>query len=63
VAIKQLDRNGLQGNTEFLVEVLMLSLLHHEHLVNLLGYCTHGDHRMLVYEFMPLGSLEDYLHG
>ncbi|CAI9770636.1 unnamed protein product [Fraxinus pennsylvanica] len=32
VAVKQLDRNGLQGNKEFLVEVLMLSLLHHQHL-------------------------------
>lgn len=62
VAIKQLDRNGLQGNREFLVEVLMLSLLHHENLVNLIGYCADGDQRLLVYEFMPLGSLEDHLH-
>ncbi|THG23974.1 hypothetical protein TEA_017011 [Camellia sinensis var. sinensis] len=63
VAVKQLDRNGLQGNREFLVEVLMLSLLHHENLVNLIGYCADGDQRLLVYEFMPLGSLEDHLHG
>ncbi|KAJ8631453.1 hypothetical protein MRB53_024776 [Persea americana] len=62
VAIKQLDRNGLQGNREFLVEVLMLSLLHHPNLVNLIGYCADGDQRLLVYEFMPLGSLEDHLH-
>lgn len=62
VAVKQLDRNGLQGNREFLVEVLMLSLLHNPHLVNLLGYCADGDQRLLVYEFMPLGSLEDHLH-
>ncbi|CAL5337830.1 unnamed protein product [Camellia sinensis] len=62
VAVKQLDRNGLQGNREFLVEVLMLSLLHHENLVNLIGYCADGDQRLLVYEFMPLGSLEDHLH-
>ncbi|KAK4798810.1 hypothetical protein SAY86_031136 [Trapa natans] len=62
VAIKQLDRNGLQGNREFLVEVLMLSLLHHPHLVNLIGYCADGDQRLLVYEYMPLGSLEDHLH-
>ncbi|KAL5701353.1 Serine/threonine-protein kinase pbl27 [Ranunculus cassubicifolius] len=62
VAVKQLDRNGLQGNREFLVEVLMLSLLHHPNLVNLLGYCADGDQRLLVYEFMPLGSLEDHLH-
>ncbi|KAL6983972.1 Serine/threonine-protein kinase pbl27 [Sarracenia purpurea var. burkii] len=63
VAVKQLDRNGLQGNREFLVEVLMLSLLHHSNLVSLIGYCADGDQRLLVYEFMPLGSLEDHLHG
>ncbi|KAG4984779.1 hypothetical protein JHK87_029528 [Glycine soja] len=62
VAVKQLDRDGLQGNREFLVEVLMLSLLHHPNLVNLIGYCADGDQRLLVYEFMPLGSLEDHLH-
>ncbi|KAD5961775.1 hypothetical protein R6Q59_014845 [Mikania micrantha] len=62
VAIKQLDRNGLQGNREFLVEVLMLGLLHHPNLVNLIGYCADGDQRLLVYEYMPLGSLDDHLH-
>lgn len=62
VAVKQLDRNGLQGNREFLVEVLMLSLLHHPNLVNLIGYCADGDQRLLVYEFMSSGSLEDHLH-
>lgn len=63
VAVKQLDRNGLQGNKEFLVEVLMLSLLHHNNLVNLIGYCADGDQRLLVYEYMPMGSLEDHLLG
>ncbi|GLT83522.1 hypothetical protein SLE2022_018080 [Rubroshorea leprosula] len=61
VAVKQLNRNGFQGNREFLVEVLMLSLLHHPHLVNLVGYCAEGDQRILVYEYMPNGSLEDHL--
>lgn len=61
--MKQLDRNGLQGNREFLVEVLMLSLLHHENLVNLIGYCADGDQRLLVYEYMSLGSLEDHILG
>ena len=63
MAVKQLDRNGLQGNKEFIVEVLMLSLLHHKHLVNLIGYCADGDQRLLVYEYMSRGSLEDHLLG
>lgn len=61
VAVKQLDRNGFQGNREFLVEVLILSLLHHPSLVNLVGYCADGKQRILVYEYMHNGSLEDHL--
>ena len=61
MAVKQLDRNGLQGLREFLVVVLMPSVLHHQNLVNLIGYCADGDQRLLVYEFMPLGSLENLL--
>ncbi|CAM8937273.1 unnamed protein product [Rhodiola kirilowii] len=61
VAVKKLDRNGFQGNREFLVEVLMLSLLHHPNLVNLVGYCAEGDQRILIYEYMANGSLEDHL--
>ncbi|KAG2592263.1 probable serine/threonine-protein kinase PBL23 isoform X2 [Panicum virgatum] len=61
IAVKQLDRDGFQGNREFLVEVLMLSLLHHPNLVKLLGYCTDSNQRILVYEYMPKGSLEDHL--
>lgn len=61
VAVKQLDRDGFQGNREFLVEVMMLSLLHHQNLVNLVGYCSEGDQRILVYDYMPNGSLEDHL--
>ncbi|XP_057974427.1 probable serine/threonine-protein kinase PBL21 [Malania oleifera] len=61
VAIKQLNLDGLQGFQEFIVEVLMLSLLHHSNLVTLIGYCTDGNQRLLVYEYMPMGSLEDHL--
>lgn len=61
VAVKQLDLNGYQGNREFLVEVMMLSLLHHPNLVSLVGYCADGDQRLLVYEYMALGSLADHL--
>ncbi|KAJ4827496.1 hypothetical protein Tsubulata_027974 [Turnera subulata] len=61
VAVKQLNHDGLQGFQEFIVEVLMLSLLHHPNLVTLIGYCTAGDQRLLVYEYMPMGSLENHL--
>ncbi|KAL2530005.1 putative serine/threonine-protein kinase RLCKVII [Forsythia ovata] len=62
VAIKQLDRNGCQGIREFVVEVLTLSMADHPNLVKLIGYCAEGDQRLLVYEYMLLGSLEENLH-
>lgn len=61
VAVKQLNHEGVQGSQEFIIEVLMLSLLHHPNLVSLKGYCTDGDEKLLVYEYMPRGSLEDHL--
>ncbi|KAK1427151.1 hypothetical protein QVD17_15834 [Tagetes erecta] len=63
VAIKQLDPDGLQGIREFVVEVLTLGLADHPNLVKLIGCCAEGEQRLLVYEYMPLGSLEDNLHG
>ncbi|KAK1357361.1 putative serine/threonine-protein kinase PBL5 [Heracleum sosnowskyi] len=63
VAIKQLDRNGGQGIREFVVEVMTLGSVDHPNLVKLIGFCAEGDQRLLVYEFMPLGSLDDHLHG
>ncbi|KAI3770281.1 hypothetical protein L6452_01408 [Arctium lappa] len=63
VAIKKLDPDGLQGIREFVVEVLTLSMADHPNLVKLIGYCAEGEERLLVYEYMSLGSLEDHLHG
>ncbi|KAE9594669.1 hypothetical protein Lal_00037426 [Lupinus albus] len=61
VAVKQLNREGTQGTREFFAEVLMLSLVKHPNLVKLLGYCADEDNRILVYECMANGSLEDHL--
>nr|XP_017217746.1 PREDICTED: serine/threonine-protein kinase CDL1 isoform X1 [Daucus carota subsp. sativus] len=61
VAVKQLDRNGIKGTKEFLDEVRILSPIKHPNLINLLGYCADGDQRILVYDYMPLGSLETHL--
>lgn len=43
------------------MEILILSLLHHPNLVKLVGYCADGEQRVLVYEYMENGSLEDRL--
>ncbi|XP_020576166.1 probable serine/threonine-protein kinase PIX7 [Phalaenopsis equestris] len=61
VAVKSLKPDALQGHREWLAEIDFLGRLHHPNLVKLLGYCIEDDHRLLVYEFMPRGSLENHL--
>ncbi|CAD6203174.1 unnamed protein product [Miscanthus lutarioriparius] len=53
---------GQQGHREFVTEVLILSNVHHPNLVKLVGYCTSHGQRILVYEYMPLGSLNSHIH-
>lgn len=61
VACKKLKPEGFQGHKEWLTEVNYLGQLHHPNLVKLIGYCLEGENRLLVYEFMPKGSLENHL--
>ncbi|XP_013626830.1 PREDICTED: serine/threonine-protein kinase CDL1-like [Brassica oleracea var. oleracea] len=61
VAVKQLDKHGLHGNKEFQTEVLSLGQLDHPNLVKLVGYCADGDQRLLVYDYISGGTLEDNL--
>ncbi|PON95425.1 GPCR kinase [Trema orientale] len=61
VAVKKLSNLGLQGESEFLTESHMLTVLSHPNVVTLVGYCSEGHQRLLVYEYMPLGSLADCL--
>lgn len=61
IAVKRLNLEGLQGHKEWLAEVHFLGALHHPNLVKLIGFCAEDDHRLLVYEFMPRGSLENHL--
>ncbi|XP_024032457.1 probable serine/threonine-protein kinase PIX7, partial [Morus notabilis] len=61
VAVKTLNYDGLQGHREWLAEVNYLGDLLHPNLVKLIGYCIEDDQRLLVYEFMPRGSLENHL--
>ncbi|RID77135.1 hypothetical protein BRARA_A00065 [Brassica rapa] len=62
VAIKKLIQISGQGDREFMAEMETIGKIKHRNLVPLLGYCKVGEERLLVYEFMKYGSLEDVLH-
>ncbi|KAI5443060.1 hypothetical protein KIW84_011913 [Lathyrus oleraceus] len=61
IAVKTLNREGKQGHKEWVAEINHLGALQHPNLVKLIGYCIEDQHRMLVYEYMPRGSLENHL--
>ncbi|CAI8599493.1 unnamed protein product [Vicia faba] len=61
VAVKRLNLDGSQGHREWLAEIIFLGQLRHPHLVKLIGYCCEEEQRLLVYEYMARGSLENQL--
>ncbi|KAL8536271.1 hypothetical protein ACS0TY_011774 [Phlomoides rotata] len=62
VAIKRLKPDSKQGKREFWTEVETLSELRHVNLVSLIGYCNDQPENILVYEYMPCGTLADHLY-
>ncbi|XP_021772994.1 probable serine/threonine-protein kinase PBL7 isoform X1 [Chenopodium quinoa] len=62
-AIKMVNSNGKQEERAFRIEVDLLSRLQSLYLVELLGYCADQNHRLLIFEFMPNGSLQQHLHS
>ncbi|XP_077247418.1 putative serine/threonine-protein kinase At1g01540 [Tasmannia lanceolata] len=63
VAVKNLLNNRGQAEREFKVEVEIIGRVRHKNLVRLLGYCVEGAYRMLVYEYVDNGNLDQWLHG
>ncbi|KAM3706664.1 hypothetical protein ACJW31_03G167100 [Castanea mollissima] len=61
VAVKKLESERFQGHKKWLTEVNYFGQPHHPNLVKLIGYCLEGENRLLVYQFMPKGSLENHL--
>ncbi|KAK3139119.1 hypothetical protein QOZ80_5AG0378100 [Eleusine coracana subsp. coracana] len=63
VAIKRSKEGSMQGGLEFKTEIELLSRVHHKNLVGLVGFCFEKGERMLVYEFIPNGTLNEALYG
>ncbi|KAK9948936.1 hypothetical protein M0R45_004489 [Rubus argutus] len=63
IAVKNLLNNKGQAEKEFKVEVEAIGRVRHKNLVRLLGFCAEGAHRMLVYEYVNNGNLEQWIHG
>ncbi|KAG2295652.1 hypothetical protein Bca52824_042321 [Brassica carinata] len=63
IAIKRAQQGSLQGGLEFKTEIELLSRVHHKNVVRLLGFCFDRREQMLVYEYIPNGSLRDSLSG
>ncbi|KAM5574173.1 leucine-rich repeat receptor protein kinase HPCA1 [Rosa sericea] len=63
IAIKRAHKESIQGGHEFKTEIELLSLVHHKHLVSLVGFCFDRGEQMLVYEYVANGTLKDSLSG
>ncbi|CAM0876816.1 unnamed protein product [Alopecurus aequalis] len=63
VAIKRISSGTRQGLREFVAEIASLGRMRHRNLVELRGWCKHDQDLLLVYEFMPNGSLDAHLFG
>ncbi|OWM81720.1 putative serine/threonine-protein kinase isoform X2 [Punica granatum] len=63
VAIKCLSAESKQGTNEFLTEINTISNIRHPNLVQLIGCCVEGSHRILVYEYLENNSLASVLLG
>ncbi|PSS23927.1 Receptor-like kinase [Actinidia chinensis var. chinensis] len=63
IAVKRMESGamGTKGMNEFQAEIAVLTKVRHRHLVALLGYCINGNERLLVYEYMPQGTLSQHL--
>ncbi|KAJ1277202.1 hypothetical protein BS78_05G276900 [Paspalum vaginatum] len=62
IAVKTLNGSG-QGEKQFRAEVSTIGMIQHVNLIKLIGFCSEGDRRMIVYEYMQNRSLDVHLFG
>ncbi|CDY11194.1 BnaA03g00300D [Brassica napus] len=63
IAVKKITRNSMQGVREFVAEIESLGRLRHKNVVNLQGWCKHGNDLLLVYDYIPNGCLDSLLYS
>ncbi|KAB5534877.1 hypothetical protein DKX38_017963 [Salix brachista] len=61
IAVKKFSRDDIKGQDDFLSELTIINRLRHKHLVRLLGWCHKNGMLLLVYDYMPNGSLDNHL--
>ncbi|KAJ7953267.1 Lectin receptor kinase [Quillaja saponaria] len=61
IAVKKFSRDNIKGKDDFLSELTIINRLRHKHLVRLLGWCHKNGMLLLVYDYMPNGSLDNHL--
>ncbi|XVE71169.1 hypothetical protein DITRI_Ditri10aG0129100 [Diplodiscus trichospermus] len=61
VAVKKISATSKQGEKEYFAEICTIGRLRHKNIVQLQGWCHEGEHLLLVYEYMPNGSLDRYI--
>ncbi|XP_010490545.1 PREDICTED: lectin-domain containing receptor kinase VI.3-like [Camelina sativa] len=63
IAVKKITPNSMQGVREFIAEIESLGRLRHKNLVNLQGWCKHKNDLLLIYDYIPNGSLDSLLYS